>query len=161
MWKMISKVIVWSCLLVLVFLAGFFINIPMAFVRSAYPRVYSNTRVRDEMISRIEVPENAYHLYYAVRGFVDANYYAAFSLPSKEECEEFFKKLYGGDFQRKELTELPEDMLEHGPDTWQDKYKDKNWSLKGKRVVLIKGGMIYYRFMAYVPEENRIYIKVD
>ena len=159
MWNKITKVVICLFIFIVGLFAGLFCNILIkVFEGMTLPRVFSDTQIRKEMIDRaVYVPENASHLYYAIRGFVDADHYAAFSLSGKKECEKFLKNVHDVDVSAKESGELPEDFIRYCPDSWQDKYRDKNWSLKGKNAIMIKS---YYRFMAYVPEESRIYIKV-
>ena len=157
--KKSPKIFLLVLLVLCAFVAGLYCNFMKTVWKSVtFPRIYSDTEVRERIGH--DIPETAHHLYYSSRGFVDAAHYAAFSLNSKEEFEKFLKvNTFGSEVEIKECTELPKNIAKSGPDTWEGKYKDRNWSLAGKKFLLVKGTGSC-EFMAYVPEENRVYIKL-
>lgn len=159
--KLVAKWMGLVLLLTISFCAGYYISAVNLFWKSVnLPQIESETKARNCIHSKfnLELPDNATHLYYAGRGFVDPDYYAAFSLSSAEACETFIKKQLDVKLEDfKEITELPEDFLEHDPGTWEKEYQDPAWDLtKAGKYLLCERS--YYRSLIYAPEKNRFYL---
>jgi len=161
--KLIGKWVGLLLLSVFFFCAGLFASAINQFGKSLHtPCIESETKARDSIhrVSNFELPDNATHLYYGRWGFVDALHYAAFSLSNAEACETFIKEqldVKPEDF--KEISELPDDFIEYGPDTWEQKYRDPAWDLKETdKYLLCTNG--YVRAILYAPEKNRFYFRL-
>ncbi|MBN2512070.1 MAG: hypothetical protein JXB18_03935 [Sedimentisphaerales bacterium] len=141
-------------LLILAFLTGLY-KLKQFGASLTLPQIESETSARQKISSHFRLPENATNLYYARRGFVDADHYMAFSLPDRQACDHFIN-----DAMNKELTdfvetsELPEEFKEHGPDTWPEPFRDTRWDLSpGSRHLLAFSSYT----IIYTPEKNRFY----
>lgn len=138
--------------------------------------IYSDSRIsksgireRNDIMHRIQnimeinLPENSQDLYFSWRGSFLPDFFAAFRLPGKDECEAFFEKevVALDKFQEGSFSsEGPWDrFFAPPPHTWGKKYQDSNWRLSNEsRFVYIAGSG---RLIIYVPDENRIYLYAD
>ena len=154
--KLVAKWIGLVLLLIVCFCAGLSASALHRFANSLNtPRIESETNARNRIMANIPLPEDATRLYYAHRGFVDADHYIAFSLPSPEACEDFITKeldLKLEDF--KKTPELPEFFSEFGPNTWPSEYYDPLWDLSQTDNFLL---CTTDRLIVYVPQKNRFY----
>ena len=165
--KNVLKRIAIVVFIVVCFMAGFITQAVHGFMISlTTPNITSDTHIRFRMNNKgLSLPENAHHLYYASRFFVDAEHYAAFSLNSKEECENYLKELLSGysSFRNSIKEEvLPVRLQEEGPDVWESKlkdskYRDSNWQLKQGEKMEVYQGEGYMKAIIYVPKQKRLY----
>lgn len=160
--KFVIKTFFALLLFAAIFLAGFYVSAANQFIKAVgNPRIESETEARYRfMESNMPLPENATRIYYASRGFVDAEHYAAFSLSSTKECEEFIEEKLDVKLEDfKEISELPDDFVEYGPSTWEREYRDPVWDLKkADKYLLCTNG--YLRAILYAPEKHRFYFRL-
>lgn len=111
----------------------------------------------------ITPPDNSQDLYFSYPpALFFTDFFAAFCLPSEEECEAFFEKermpldkFQEGNFSSEGLW----DEFLPPPHTWGQKYQDSNWRLSNDSRFLYYGDG--YQLVIYVPDEHRIYIYDD
>ena len=136
---------------------------------SGQPVVYSDGDTKnakkllhDELVSKIQnsfqmdLPENAKDLYYASRGsFMGFEQYAAFSLESEQECENYL-----GGVDGLEKGGLGSSIFSGylTPDKWGAKYQNEYWGLNDEDVFLFKNRTAAIDVVVYEPKGCRVYL---
>jgi len=154
--KLIVKRVGLVLLLIFFFCAGYYTSALNEFWKSiSLPHNESETKARSRICVSLPLPENATRLYFAHRGFLDADIYMAFSLPSPEECEQFIEKILGLKLENfEEVSDLPDFFTEFSPDTWSQEYQDPLWDLSEQETCFL---CTTDRLIIYAPERNRFY----
>ncbi len=118
--------------------------------------VYSDTEVRDHLLSAWSIPEKSYRLYYAQCGFPDSDKFIAFSA-SQKDCLVYLKSLNGISPTNMELTsEIPNWVLERSPKQKRPALDHTNWDLSPDKKYLLKESD--FGLVIYDKDINRIYI---
>ena len=135
------------------FVLGHFANSFVTFLQTfGGPRIFSDTRAR---MGTIELPHNAYRVYRATEGFVDADEFIAFSA-DRATIERFLNHFNVKIASLSEIGSIPERIIRHGPDSWKEQYRDPNWDLSrctGLRVHETKSLTI-----VYARDQDRLFI---
>ncbi len=103
----------------------------------------------------VNLPEHSHHLYYASHRGLFTDHFAAFTLQNKEECEAVLAEMNYPLEKFKESDTLPQRLIDNGPESWPEKFDDKNWQLTKEERFLIAGPK---EQVIYVPEKCRIYL---
>jgi hypothetical protein len=146
--------------LLLIFAAGFFAGSALLiWDHITAPKVYSDTKIRNQIEPMFPIPEKAHHLYCSQnQSFLFNDKFISFVVDDEDAMEKFLQDLNHAGDDLKPMTQLPEEFTDHKtyPDTWPQKYQDKNWQLSQETDFL--GGVTAFGWIFYVPQKHRVYI---
>ena len=107
----------------------------------------------------IRPPENAHHLYYARNRGLFVDRFVAFTLQNKDECEAFLAEINFTLDKFHKTDTLPQRFVDGDPESWGEKYADKNWQLTKEKEFMIAGPIgSMINTIVYVPDKCRIYL---
>ena len=156
--KKYSVLIIAICIVIITLISGLRLYLKYALNRK---EIHSDHAVPYQIESHfgVSLPEHAHHLYYACTSFLFIDHFAAFTLQSQDECEAFLTDINYPLEKFEKSDTLPQRLIDNGPESWGEKYQDKNWQLSKEKSFMIsgpKGGTI--NTVIYIPEKYRIYL---
>lgn len=91
-----------------------------------------------------------------IGGFQDTDYFIAFSA-NANDCNDFLSSYLNTSISSfKLITNLPDRVAKHGPDSWDTIYKDWNWNLDDQTEFLVYDDK--RQTVLYSTSSNRIFI---
>ena len=121
--------------------------------RFGAPCVRSDSEARSGFYS---IPERSYHVYQSHNGFQELDQFVAFSA-DRDVIETYLKGRFGLSLDSfAKAHEIPKKILEQGPDSWDDEFRDVNWNLcKFNNFLLHDSESLT---ILYAADQNRLFI---
>ena len=117
------------------------------------PYVRSDSEARSGIYS---IPERSYRVYQSHKGFQELDKFVAFSA-DRDVIETYLKGRFGLSLDSfTKAHEIPKKVLEQGPDSWDDEFRDVNWNLcKFDKFLLHDSESLT---ILYAADQNRLFV---